>query len=51
MPGKAYNLDKENCDLFRWCPPQYVVRPPVTEHVPYSKLLCIKMARASGGSK
>ena len=32
-------------------PPQYVMRPPVTEHVPlHSKSLCKNMARASGGA-
>ena len=42
------SLCKKN-DLFRLCPPQYVMRPPVTEHVPlHSKSLCINMARASG---
>ena len=43
-----------NSDLFRLCPPpppQYVMRPPVTEHVPlHSKSLCKNMARASGGA-
>ena len=33
-------------------PPQYVMRPPVTEHVPlHSKSLCKNIARASGGCK
>ena len=36
-------------DQFCLCP-QYVMRPPVTEHVPlHSKSLCENMARASGG--
>ena len=37
---------------FPFVPPQYVMRPPVTEHVPlHSKLLCKNTARASGGFK
>ena len=38
-------------DLFRLCP-QYVMLPPVTEHVSlHSKSLCKNIARASGGCK
>ena len=33
-------------------PPQYVMLPPVTEHVSlHSKSLCKNIARASGGCK
>ena len=36
--------------IFSVCAPQYVMRPPVTEHVPlHSKSLCKNIARASGG--
>ena len=36
--------------IFSVVPPQYVMLPPVTEHVPlHSKSLCENMARASGG--
>ena len=39
-------------DLFLLCPPQYVMLPPVTEHVSlHSKSLCKNIARASGGCK
>ena len=40
-------------DLFSLCPPpQYVMRPPVSEHVSlHSKSLSKNMARASGGCK
>ena len=39
-------------DLFHLCHPQYVMRPPVTEHVPsQSKSLCKNIARASRGCK
>ena len=38
-------------DLFRLCPPQYVICPRVRKHVPlHSKSLCKNMARASGGA-
>ena len=37
---------------FPFVPPQYVMRPPVTKHVPlHSKSLCKYIARASGGCK
>ena len=36
--------------FFRCAPPQYVMHPPVTEHVPFhSKSSCKNMACASGG--
>ena len=36
--------------MFSVCVPQYVMRPPVTEHVPlHSKSSCKNMARAPGG--
>ena len=35
--------------IFSVCAPPYVMRPPVTEHVPlHRKSLCENMARASG---
>ena len=38
--------------IFSVCAPQYVMCPPVTEHVPlHSKSLCKNIARASGGCK
>ena len=37
--------------IFSVCAPQYVMRPPLTEHVPLnSKSLCKNIARASGGA-
>ena len=42
---------QEICRIFSVCaPPQSVMRPPVTEHVPlHSKSSCKNIARASGG--
>ena len=38
--------------IFSVCAPQYVMLPPVTEHVSlHNKSLCKNIARASGGCK
>ena len=38
-------------DIFRLCPPQYVMLPPVTEHVSlHDKTIYRNMVRASGGA-
>ena len=38
--------------IFYVCAPQYVMLPPVTEHVSlHSKSLCKNIVRASGGCK
>ena len=55
-PNLNFNLSAEYLvkgkGIFSVSAPQYVMRPPVTEHVPlHSKLLCKNIARASGGCK
>ena len=45
-------VEEKKFGSFPFVPPQYVMRPPVTEHVSlHSKSLCKVIARASGGCK
>ena len=45
-------LELSKFGSFPFLPPQYVLLPPVTEHVSlHSKSLCKNIARASGGCK
>ena len=55
--NKLLIIFKQTSDInylgsFPFVPPQYVMLPPVTEHVSlHSKSLCKNIARASGGCK